>query len=107
MAVEIPYIILQVVIFSFIAYPMIGFQFMAMKFIWFMLFTMLSFTYFTLYGMMAVALTPTQEIAAILSFLIFVLWNVFSGFIVSRKVHKIPIITITFAKSHTECHNDS
>ncbi|KAG1360653.1 ABC transporter G family member 45 [Cocos nucifera] len=85
-AVEIPYIILQVVIFSFIAYPMIGFQFTAVKFIWFVLFMMLSFTYFTLYGMMTVALTPTQEIAAILSFLIFVLWNVFSGFIVSRKM---------------------
>ncbi|XP_008776585.4 ABC transporter G family member 45-like isoform X2 [Phoenix dactylifera] len=88
-AVEIPYVILQVVIFSFIVYPMIGFQFTTVKFIWFMLFTMLSFIYFTLYGMMTVALTPTQEIAAMLSFLIFILWNVFSGFIVSRKM--IPL----------------
>jgi hypothetical protein len=36
---------------------------------------------------MTVALTPNIEIAMGLSFLIFIFWNVFSGFIISREVH--------------------
>ncbi|XP_020250203.1 ABC transporter G family member 45-like isoform X5 [Asparagus officinalis] len=88
-AVEIPYTIAQVLIFSVIVYSMIGFQFTIAKFFWFTLFILLSFTYFILYGMMTVALTPTQEIAAGLSFLIFMMWNTFSGFYIPIKM--IPI----------------
>lgn len=88
-AVEIPYIIIQVIIFSGIVYPMLGFQLQAAKFFWFTLFMLLSFIYFVLYGMMTVALTPTQEIAAGLAFLIFIMWNVFSGFVIPIKM--IPV----------------
>ncbi|XP_073011839.1 ABC transporter G family member 45-like isoform X1 [Typha latifolia] len=88
-AIEIPYMMVQVFIFSVILYPMIGFQFTVVKFFWFVLFMVLSFIYYTLYGMMTVALTPNQEIAAGLAFLIFILWNMFSGFIISRKM--IPV----------------
>ncbi|WVZ64106.1 hypothetical protein U9M48_013673 [Paspalum notatum var. saurae] len=56
------------------------------KFFWFVLYMVLSFTDYTLYGMMTVALPPNIEIAAGLSFLIFMIWNVFSGFIVARKM---------------------
>jgi len=66
---------------------MIGFELKAAKFFWFILFMFLSFIYFILCGMMTVALTPTQEIAAGLSFLIFTLWNIFSGFIIPVKVN--------------------
>nr|CAB3456706.1 unnamed protein product [Digitaria exilis] len=38
---------------------------------------------------MAVALTPNEEIAAVLSFFIFLIWNVFAGFIVPRKMMPI------------------
>lgn len=65
---------------------MIGFQMTASKFFWFVLYMALSFMYYTLYGMMTVALTPSTEIAAGLSFLIFIFWNVFSGFIIGREV---------------------
>lgn len=84
--IEIPYMIIQVFIFSAIVYPMAGFQLTVTKFFWFVLYMILSFTDYTLYGMMAVALAPSIEIASGLSFLIFMIWNVFSGFIVSRKV---------------------
>nr|CAB3453027.1 unnamed protein product [Digitaria exilis] len=84
--VEIPYMLVQVFIFSAIVYPMVGFQLNVTKFFWFVLYMILSFTDYTLYGMMAVALTPNIEIAAGLSFLIFMIWNVFSGFIVARKM---------------------
>ncbi|KAL6900988.1 hypothetical protein ACP4OV_005664 [Aristida adscensionis] len=84
--VELPYMLVQVVIFSAIVYPMIGFQLAAAKFLSFVLYMVLSFMYFTLYGMMTVALTPNIEIAMGLSFLIFTFWNVFSGFIVAREL---------------------
>lgn len=90
--VEIPYMLIQVLIFSVIVYPMVGFQLTVTKFLWFVLCMIMSFMDYTLYGMMAVALTPNIEIAAGLSFLIFMIWNVFSGFIVSRKVtHFSPL----------------
>lgn len=89
MAIEIPYIIVQVLIFSIIVYPMMGFQFVVAKFFWFMFFMFLSYIYYALFGMMTVAITPNQEIAAALSFFLFVLWNIFSGFFIPRKVSNI------------------
>ncbi|KAM3262085.1 hypothetical protein ACQJBY_052645 [Aegilops geniculata] len=89
MAIELPYILVQVLVFASIVYPMIGFQMTTVKFFWFVLYMMLSFMYYTLYGMMTVALTPNLEMAAGLSFLIYVFWNVFSGFIIGREL--IPI----------------
>ncbi|CAL5065164.1 unnamed protein product [Urochloa decumbens] len=85
-AVEIPYMFIQVFIFSAIVYPMVGFELTVTKFFWFVLYMMLSFIDFTLYGMMVVALTPNEEIAAILSFLIFMIWNIFAGYIIPRKM---------------------
>uniref|UniRef100_A0A0D9XAF4 ABC transporter domain-containing protein n=1 Tax=Leersia perrieri TaxID=77586 RepID=A0A0D9XAF4_9ORYZ len=88
-SVELPYMFVQVFIFSAIVYPMIGFQMTATKFFWFALYMLLSFLYYTLYGMMTVALTPNTEIAAGMSFLIFIFWNVFSGFVIGRQL--IPV----------------
>uniref|UniRef100_M8B5A2 Pleiotropic drug resistance protein 12 n=1 Tax=Aegilops tauschii TaxID=37682 RepID=M8B5A2_AEGTA len=86
MAIELPYILVQVLVFASTVYPMIGFQMTTVKFFWFVLYMMLSFMYYTLYGMMTLALTPNHEMAAGLSFLIYVFWNVFSGFIIGREV---------------------
>ncbi|CAL9060868.1 unnamed protein product [Musa banksii] len=88
-AVETPFVILQVLLFSFIFYPMIGFQLSIVKFLWFMHFMLLNLSYFTMYGMMTVTLTPTPEIASSVSFLIYLLWSFFSGFFISRKM--IPV----------------
>ncbi|XP_008786438.3 ABC transporter G family member 45-like [Phoenix dactylifera] len=88
-AIEIPYIIIQVFIFSLIVYPMMGFEFASAKLIWFMFFMLLSFMYFVLFGMMTVALTPNLEIASILSFFIFIMWSIFCGFFIPRTM--IPI----------------
>jgi ABC-type multidrug transport system permease subunit len=85
-SVELPYMLAQVLMFCAIVYPMIGFQLLATKFFWFVLYMAMSFMYYTLLGMMTVALTPNIEIAMGLSFLIFIFWNVFSGFIIAREV---------------------
>ncbi|CAM0879784.1 unnamed protein product [Alopecurus aequalis] len=88
-AIELPYMLVQVFIFAPIVYSMIGFQMSVGKFFWFVLYMVLSFMYYTLYGMMTVALTPNIEIAAGLSFIIFIFWNLFSGFIIGRQL--IPV----------------
>uniref|UniRef100_A0A1D1YAF0 ABC transporter G family member 39 n=1 Tax=Anthurium amnicola TaxID=1678845 RepID=A0A1D1YAF0_9ARAE len=87
--VEIPYITVQILIISAVTYTMIGFQFTIAKLLWFMFFTFMNLAYFTLFGMMTAALTPTQEIASIFSFFLFILWNLFSGFFIPRTM--IPI----------------
>ena len=46
----------------------------------------LTFTYFTFYGMMVVGLTPTQHMAAVISSAFYSLWNLFSGFLIPKKV---------------------
>jgi ABC-2 type transporter len=51
-----------------------------------MLFMLLTLTYFTFYGFMAVALTPSVQLAAVISSTFYSIWNLFSGFIITRPV---------------------
>ncbi|XP_031498966.1 ABC transporter G family member 45-like [Nymphaea colorata] len=83
---EIPYIIVQVILFSFIVYSMVGFQWTLIKFSWFISFIFLGFIYFTLLGMMLVSCMPSLELAGALSFFFFVLWNLFSGFFIPMPI---------------------
>jgi hypothetical protein len=46
----------------------------------------LTFTYFTFYGMMAVGLTPSQQLAAVISSAFYSLWNLLSGFLIPKAV---------------------
>ncbi|XWS16998.1 hypothetical protein CRYUN_Cryun33cG0029800 [Craigia yunnanensis] len=87
--VELPYILIQTVIYGVIVYAMIGFEWTADKFFWYLFFMYFTFLYFTFYGMMTVAVTPNHNIAAIVSSAFFSLWNLFSGFIVPRT--RIPV----------------
>ncbi|KAI6671977.1 hypothetical protein NL676_006862 [Syzygium grande] len=87
--IEVPYILAQVIMYSLIVYPMIGFEWTAEKFFWymfFMFFVILSYSYF---GMIAVGLTLNLHIAGIISFATFPQWNLFSGFLVPRTVSSI------------------
>uniref|UniRef100_A0A6J1C459 ABC transporter G family member 31-like n=1 Tax=Momordica charantia TaxID=3673 RepID=A0A6J1C459_MOMCH len=82
--VEIPYIAAQTIIFGVITYYMVNFERTLGKFLLYVLFMFLTFTYFTFYGMMAVGLTPSQHMAAIVSSAFYSLWNLFSGFLVPK-----------------------
>ena len=84
--VEIPYVAFQTGVYGLIVYSMIGFEWTAVKFFWYMFFMFFTFLYFTLYGMMAVAVTPNANIAAIIAAAFYGLWNLFSGFIIPRPV---------------------
>ncbi|XVF55669.1 hypothetical protein PTKIN_Ptkin06aG0055600 [Pterospermum kingtungense] len=88
-AIETIYTAIQTLIYSLLLYSMIGFQWTAMKFLWFYYYILTCFIYFTLYGMMVVALTPGHQIAAIVMSFFLSFWNLFSGFLIPRT--QIPI----------------
>ncbi|XP_042517441.1 pleiotropic drug resistance protein 1-like isoform X2 [Macadamia integrifolia] len=88
-AIEIPHIFIQAVIYGVIVYSMIGFQWTVAKFFWYLFFMYFTLLYFTFYGMMAVGVTPNQHIASIVSSAFYAIWNLFSGFIIPRP--SIPI----------------
>ncbi|XP_049354854.1 pleiotropic drug resistance protein 2-like [Solanum verrucosum] len=88
-AIETIYIAIQTVIYSLLLYSMIGFHWTAAKFFWFYFFIFMCFVYFTMYGMMLVALTPNYQIAAIVMTFFLSFWNLFSGFLIPRL--QIPI----------------
>jgi len=87
--IEIPHIFLQTVVYGLIVYSLIGFEWTAEKFFWYMFFMFFTFMYFTFYGMMAVAMTPNSDIAAIVSTAFYAIWNIFAGFLIPRP--RIPI----------------
>ncbi|KAJ7962920.1 Pleiotropic drug resistance ABC transporter [Quillaja saponaria] len=87
--VEIPYIFVQSIVYAVIVYSMMGFEWTAAKFLWYLFFMFFTFMYCTFYGMMTVAVTPNHIIASIISTAFFAIWNLFSGFIVPQP--RIPV----------------
>ncbi|KAJ1435977.1 P-loop containing nucleoside triphosphate hydrolase [Sesbania bispinosa] len=88
-AIEVIYVAIQSLAYSIILYWMIGLPSQVDNFLWFYYFIFMSFMYFTLYGMMTVALTPNHQIAAIVMSFFISFWNLFSGFLIPRT--QIPI----------------
>ncbi|GMY25144.1 ABC transporter G family member 34-like [Fagus crenata] len=88
-AIETIYTAIQTIIYTLLLYSMIGFEWTAVKFLWFYYYIFMCFVYFTLYGMMVVALTPGHQIAAICMSFFLSFWNLFSGFLLPRP--QIPI----------------
>ncbi|KAI3737606.1 hypothetical protein L2E82_27614 [Cichorium intybus] len=87
--VEVPYVFAQSAVYSLIVYAMIGFDWTAAKFFWYLFFQFCCLLYMTYYGMMTVAITPNANIAAIIAASFYGLFNVFSGFIIPRP--RIPV----------------
>ncbi|KAI8558577.1 hypothetical protein RHMOL_Rhmol04G0105600 [Rhododendron molle] len=87
--IEIPYIFVQTAIYGVIVYSMIGFDWTADKFFWYIFFMYFTLLYYTFYGMMAVAVTPNHHIAAIVSTAFYMIWMLFSGFIIPST--RIPV----------------
>ncbi|KAF9599142.1 hypothetical protein IFM89_035421 [Coptis chinensis] len=82
--VELPYIATQTLLFGFITFFMINFDRTIGKFLLYLVFMFLTFTYFTFYGMMAVGLTPNATLAAVISSAFYSLWNLLSGFLLPK-----------------------
>ncbi|KAI4337356.1 hypothetical protein L6164_015784 [Bauhinia variegata] len=88
-AIEIPHIFIQTLIYGVIVYAMIGFDWTLSKFFWYLFFMYFTLLYFTFFGMMAVGITPDHNIAAIVSYSFYLIWNLFSGFVVPRT--RMPV----------------
>ncbi|KAK0570454.1 hypothetical protein LWI29_001359 [Acer saccharum] len=87
--IEFPYVFAQTVIYCSIFYSMASFEWSALKFIWYIFFMYLTMLYFTFYGMMTTAITPNHNVAAIIAAPFYMLWNLFSGFMITHK--RMPI----------------
>lgn len=89
--VEFPYILVQSLIYGTIFYSLGSFEWTAAKFLWFLFFMYFTLLYFTFYGMMTTAITPNHTVAPIIAAPFYTLWNLFSGFMIPRKVWEKPI----------------
>ncbi|CAM8960284.1 hypothetical protein QQ045_005472 [Rhodiola kirilowii] len=88
-SIEFPYVFAQNLIYCSIFYSLAAFRWTVFKFfcyIFFMYFTML---YFTFYGMMTTAVTPNHNVASIIAAPFYMIWNLFSGFMIPHM--KIPV----------------
>ena len=65
---------------------MINLKWTAAKFFYYTFIMCFSLLYFTYYGMMAVALTPNHQIAAIVASGFYSIFNLFSGFLIFKPV---------------------
>ncbi|KAJ8750443.1 hypothetical protein K2173_015582 [Erythroxylum novogranatense] len=87
--IEFPYVFAQTIIYCSIFYSMASFEWTALKFIWYIFFMYFTMLYFTFYGMMTTAVTPNHNVASIIAAPFYMLWNLFSGFMIPHK--RIPI----------------
>ncbi|TKY54925.1 ABC transporter G family member 32 [Spatholobus suberectus] len=87
--IEFPYVFAQAMIYSSIFYSMSSFVWTTDRFIWYLFFMYFTMLYFTFYGMMTTAVTPNHNVAAIIAAPFYMLWNLFSGFMIPHK--RIPI----------------
>lgn len=83
--VEVPFILIQSIIYAFPVYFLIGFSSEAGKVGYFFFFLFLSLWYFTEYGAACVNITPELGIATLLSSFVFSFLNLFSGFMITSE----------------------
>ena len=85
-AIEFPYVFAQTLIYGTIFYSLASFEWTGLKFTWYIFFMYFTLLYFTFFGMMTTAVTPNHNVAAIISAPFYMLWNLFSGFMIPHKV---------------------
>ncbi|QCD80127.1 ATP-binding cassette [Vigna unguiculata] len=87
-AIEIPYILVQSILYVAITYPMIGFHWSVQKVFWYFYTTFCTFLYFVYLGMMVMSMSSNLDIASVLSTAIYTIFNLFSGYLMPGP--KIP-----------------
>lgn len=88
MTIEIPYVMLQAIIFTAITYPAIGYYWSASKVFWYLYISFCTFLYFVYLGMLLMAVSSALEVASILSAAVYTLLNLFSGYLIPGPVSK-------------------
>ncbi|XP_027333871.1 pleiotropic drug resistance protein 3-like isoform X5 [Abrus precatorius] len=87
-AIEIPYILVQSILYVAITYPMIGFHWSVQKVFWYFYTTFCTFLYFVYLGMLIMSVSSNLDLASVLSTAIYTIFNLFSGFLMPGP--KIP-----------------
>ncbi|KAK9682599.1 hypothetical protein RND81_10G084400 [Saponaria officinalis] len=87
--IEMPYCFFQTIFYGVTVYSMMGFEWTASKFLYYLYFQYFSLLYFTYYGMMSVAVTPNTSMAAIVTSAFYGIWQVFSGYLIPRP--RMPV----------------
>ncbi|CAI5477819.1 unnamed protein product [Closterium sp. Yama58-4] len=82
--IELPYLAVQARIYASITYLLIRFEWMPGKFLWYLLFQFFTLLYFTCFGMMASAITPTEGLGTLLSAFVYSIWNLLWGFLLPQ-----------------------
>ncbi|CAI9108679.1 OLC1v1008345C1 [Oldenlandia corymbosa var. corymbosa] len=80
--IEIPYIFIQVISFTAITYPMVGFYWTGYKVFWYTYSMFCTLLYLTYFGMLMVSVTPNYPVAAIILTAFFNVFYLFSGFLI-------------------------
>ncbi|CAJ2632862.1 unnamed protein product [Trifolium pratense] len=87
--IEVPYNLVQAVVYGIIVYSMLGYKWSITKFLWYIFFTFFTFLYYTYFGMMTTAMTPNLALASLLNSTFNSLFNLFPGFLI--PLPRIPI----------------
>ncbi|KAK8444715.1 hypothetical protein SEVIR_9G186902v4 [Setaria viridis] len=80
-AIEIPYVFIQVLLYTCIIYPTIGYYWTAYKLLWFFYTTFCSVLSYVYVGLLLVSITPNVQVATILGSFFNTMQTLFSGFI--------------------------
>ncbi|CAI5481106.1 unnamed protein product [Closterium sp. Yama58-4] len=84
--IELPYLAVQAGTYASITYLLIRFEWTPGKFLWYLLFQLLTLLYFTCFGMMASAITPAEGLGTLLSAFVYSFWNLLCGFLLPQPV---------------------
>jgi ABC-type multidrug transport system permease subunit len=78
--VEVPYCLLQTLVFGTITYALISYHWTAYKFLMYILFTFLTLLFFIFFGQMSVAISADGELKAFVVTAADAIWFLFAGF---------------------------
>ncbi|CAI5942986.1 unnamed protein product [Closterium sp. NIES-65] len=88
-AIETPYVVVETLLFCVITYALLELEWTAGKFWLYCAFICLTLLCFASFGMMAVAITPNELLAVVLSGFFVMLWNLMCGFLIPKP--EIPV----------------
>lgn len=91
-AIEIPYSLLQTFLFVVVTYTSINFEQSSYKIIWYSYAILVTLLYYNYLGMLLISLTPTIQVASILSSAVYTLLNLFSGYLLPQPVSTLLTI---------------
>ncbi|GMP76128.1 hypothetical protein CsSME_00032936 [Camellia sinensis var. sinensis] len=86
--IEVPYILLQAILYVAITYPLIGYHWSTFKVFWYFYATFCTFLYYVYLGMLIVSLSSNIQVGSILASAVYTLLSLFSGFLMPGP--KIP-----------------